>query len=294
MSDAVLVLTGQPTAVTDDVAQAVAAAAGQAVGQVRWLGAGACEMALPDSSPERLRAAREAADGASVDVNLVLVANRRKRALIADMDATMVQTECIDELAALAGVGGEVAAITERAMAGEIDFVGALRDRVRLLEGLAVEVLATAWETRIHLTPGAKALVGTMAAAGAATALVSGGFTYFTERVAAATGFREHRANELLAKDGLLTGEVAEPVLGRDAKVEALSDLMARFGLTAQDVVAVGDGANDIGMIEAAGLGVGYRPKAALAAVADAVIRHSDLTALLSLQGYTEAEIIPG
>ena len=208
--------------------------------------------------------------------------------LIADMDSTMIPVECIDEIADFAGVKPQVAEITERAMAGEIDFEGALRARLALIRGLPEQALAQVFGERISLNPGARVLVRTMAANGAHTALVSGGFSYFTERVAAAAGFAEHRANRLLFVDGALSGAVSEPILGRAAKLQALTEIAAQHGIGPDMAMAVGDGANDISMIEAAGLGVAYHAKPALEDKADAVIRHSDLTALLHLQGYSE------
>lgn len=227
-----------------------------------------------------------------VDVNIVPTAGREKRVLIADMDSTMIQSECIDELAADAGVGPHVAEVTERAMAGELDFEAALAERVSLLAGLPESALASVWATRIALSPGARTLVQTMADRGAATALVSGGFTAFTARVADACGFHEHRANRLEIIDGLLTGRVLSPILERDAKRAALEELTARHGLTPANALCIGDGANDLAMIEAAGLGVGYRPKPLLAAACDAVVAHADLTAALSLQGIPSAEFV--
>jgi len=264
------------------------ALAGAGAGKPRRLGPAAAE--IPVDALPSLEALRAAAP--EVDVNAVPAGGRRKRVLIADMDSTMIPVECIDEVADFAGVGARVAAITERAMAGELDFEGALIERVALLRGLSEARLAEVYAERIALNPGARVLVRTMAASGAHTALVSGGFSYFTQKVAAVAGFAENRANLLLIEDGVLTGRVAEPILGRAAKLEALGEIAARLGLTAADFLAVGDGANDLAMIEAAGLGVGYRPKPALAAKADAVIRHADLTALLYLQGYSEDEFV--
>ncbi len=244
--------------------------------EVRRLGPEAAEMTL---------AAPASVEIPGVDVNLVPAEGREKRLLVADMDSTIITCECIDEIAAAAGVKDQIATVTERAMAGEIDFETALADRVALLSGLAEGALGEVYDRAVRLSPGAATLVRTMAARGAHTALVSGGFTFFTERVAAAAGFSEHRANTLLAEGGALTGRVADPVLGRAAKREILAELTDRLGIGPSEVVAVGDGANDIAMIETAGLGVGYRPKPALAAVADAVLIHSPLTALLHLQG---------
>ncbi|MEE3100045.1 MAG: phosphoserine phosphatase SerB, partial [Pseudomonadota bacterium] len=257
-----------------------AAAAQRAGPPARRLSAAAADLPC---GPEALEPAR--ARFAGVDVNLVPAANREKRLLIADMDSTIIPVECIDEIADLAGVGPQVADITERAMQGELDFDGALRARVALLRDLPVTALDRVWAERITLNPGAETLVRTMAARGAMTALVSGGFTFFADRVAQEAGFAFARANTLLIADGRLTGEVADPILGREAKLEALNALTAERGLTPADAIAVGDGANDLAMVEAAGLGVAYHAKPALAAKADARLDHSDLTALLALQG---------
>ena len=253
-------------------------AAGVETGAVRRLGPDAAEFdcALRPALP----------DLAGVDANAVPAAGRRKRLLIADMDSTIITAECIDEIAAAAGVGARVAAVTERAMAGEIGFEGALAERVRLLEGLPETALEQVMAERVRLTPGARLLVRTMAADGAATALVSGGFTWFTQRVAALAGFAEDHANRLDIEGGRLTGRVVPPVLGQAAKRETLEALARRAGLSPADAVAVGDGANDRAMVAAAGLGIGYRAKPALAGVADAVLAHADLGAVLHLQGW--------
>ncbi|WP_405108387.1 phosphoserine phosphatase SerB [Phaeobacter sp. BS52] len=215
---------------------------------------------------------------------------RRKKMLLADMDSTMIQQECIDELAEEAGVGSRVKEITARAMNGELDFDGALRERVALLKGLPVEVIAQVLDRRITLMPGGPALLATMKADGAYAALVSGGFTAFTSRVAEQLGFDENRANTLLVADGLLTGEVGMPILGRAAKVEALEQITARLGLSEADVMAVGDGANDLGMLGRAGAGVALHAKPSVAAECDIRINHGDLTALLYLQGYARTD----
>ncbi len=236
--------------------------------------------------PDALDAARAALGDAPADANVVPAANRRKRMLIADMDSTMIPVECIDEIADFAGVRDQVSDITERAMRGELDFEGALRARVALLAGLPESTLAQVHEERISLNPGARTLVRTMNAHGAVTALVSGGFEFFTARVAAEAGFAIHQANRLEIVEGRLSGAVADPILGRQAKLDALRRISAEHGFGPQDAIAVGDGANDLAMVEAAGLGVAFRAKPALEAGADAALRHSDLTALLHLQGY--------
>jgi len=234
---------------------------------------------------------RDIIGGTPVDVVIQPDEGRRKKLLVADMDSTMIGQECIDELADYAGFKDRVAAITERAMRGEIEFEPALRERVALLKGLPAKVIDTVIAERIRLTPGGPALVATMRANGAYTCVVSGGFTAFTERLAAMIGFDEQRANILLVDaDGRLTGSVAEPLLGREAKLEALTTLRERFHLAREDTLAVGDGANDIPMIKAAGLGVAFHGKPAIKEAAAARIDHGDLTALLYAQGYRREE----
>ena len=231
-------------------------------------------------------------DDAGVDLVVQPAEGRRKRLLLADMDSTMIGQECIDELAAEAGVGAEVAAITARAMNGELDFEAALRARVRLLEGLDEAAIGRVLEARIRPAPGAGTLIATLRATGVRTVLVSGGFTAFTGPVAARLGFDEHRANTLLVQGGRLTGAVAEPILGREAKIQALREVTARHGLASAEVLAVGDGANDLGMLELAGLGVALHAKPAVQAAAPARVNHGNLTALLFLQGYARGEFI--
>ena len=228
-----------------------------------------------------------------VDVVIQQHEGRRKKLLVADMDSTMIGQECIDELADYAGFKSRVAAITERAMRGEIAFEPALRERVALLKGLPATVIDTVIAERIRLTPGGPALVATMRANGAYTCLVSGGFNAFTSRIAAMIGFDEQHANTLLTDaDGQLTGTVAEPVLGREAKLDTLTALHARLRLSHEDTLAVGDGANDIPMVKAAGLGVAFHGKPAIREAAAACIDHGDLTALLYAQGYRREEFV--
>ncbi len=233
-------------------------------------------------------------ESAAIDVIVQPVATRRKALFLADMDSTMIGQECIDELAAFVGLKEHVAAITERAMRGEIDFEPALRERVALLKGVPLSVVGEIIRDRITLTPGGRALVQTMRANGGYTALVSGGFTVFTGPISQTIGFDEHRSNTLLADDGILNGEVADPILGKQAKLDALVELRARFKLAPEQTMAVGDGANDLAMLGEAGLGAAFRAKPAVAAAADARLDHADLTALLYAQGYTGDEIVRG
>lgn len=225
-----------------------------------------------------------------VDLIVQIDAGRRKKMLVADMDSTMIQQECIDELADEAGVGARVAAITAAAMNGELDFDGALHERVGLLKGLPERVIADVLEKRITLMPGGPELLATMKSHGAYAALVSGGFTAFTGAIAAKLGFDENRANTLLERDGFLTGEVGLPILGKQAKVDALKEITARLGLSEHDVLAVGDGANDLGMLKRAGTGVALHAKPSVAAECDVRVNFGDLTALLYLQGYSQDE----
>jgi len=228
----------------------------------------------------------------AVDNCVQLAEGRRKRLLVADMDSTIIGCECLDELADFAGVKDAVSAITERAMRGELDFEAALRERVAMLKGLPVAALQTCYDERVRLNAGAKILIGTMTASGARFLLVSGGFTFFTTRVAATAGFAEDRANRLIEADGCLTGAVAEPILGKAAKLASLEQEAKALGLDLSQTIAIGDGANDLAMIEAAGLGIAYRAKPIVAAKAHARIDYSDLTALLYFQGYSQDAFI--
>ncbi|MEP7454729.1 phosphoserine phosphatase SerB [Phyllobacterium sp. SB3] len=260
-----------------------------------WLADGiACDITLKDAdNPDEVRAVlTRALDGAAIDIIIQNQDTRRKKVLIADMDSTMIQQECIDELAEEAGLRDKVAAITARAMNGEIEFEPALRERVALLKGLPYSVIDKVIASRITLMPGGPELVRTMKKHGAYTALVSGGFTVFTQRIAEMIGFNENSANILIDNGKTLTGEVKEPILGRAAKVAALSSICERFGLAPEEAMAVGDGANDLGMLQLAGTGVALHAKPVVAEQAKVRIDHGDLTALLYIQGYRKTDFV--
>ena len=259
-------------------------------GEIRWLAPSvAAEFDLPATPPDAAEA-HQSLRAEGFDLAIQPAEGRERKLLIADMDSTMIGQECIDELAAQAGIGAHVAAITARAMNGELDFEGALSERVALLEGLAESVIADVLAQRITDAPGARRLVATMRARGAFTLLVSGGFTAFSGPIAARLGFDAHRANRLLARDGRLTGDVARPILGREAKVAALREVTGECGLAPADAIAVGDGANDLGMLALAGTGVALHAKPAVADQADIRLDHADLTGLLYLQGIPAAD----
>jgi phosphoserine phosphatase len=258
----------------------------------RWLDPGVAAEFGVEAMPAHRWDVWQSLQTLHIDMVVQAATGRKKRLLIADMDSTMIEQECIDELAHEAGVGPHIAGITARAMNGELNFEDALRERVSLLAGLPEVVIARVIRDRITLMPGGQALVATMRTNGAYAALVSGGFTAFTGAIAATLGFDEHRANLLAIKDGKLTGKVADPILGRAAKVQALQDISARLGITPYDAIAVGDGANDLGMLELAGSGVALHAKPVVAAECDIRINHGDLTALLFLQGYTREEFV--
>lgn len=259
-------------------------------GDARWLDLGiAAEFGVAEVPENRWQVWQDL-QGMGIDMAVQPAEGRRKRLLLADMDSTMIRQECIDELAALAGVGEHVAAITARAMNGELDFEAALNERVGLLRDLPEDVITRVWQERITFMPGGHLLVATMRAHGAYAALVSGGFTSFTEKVAQALGFDEHRANTLLAEGGRLTGQVARPILGKQAKLDSLLDLSTRLGIDPAQAIAVGDGANDLAMLHRAGMGVALHAKPSVAAECDLRVNHGDLTALLYLQGYARSD----
>jgi phosphoserine phosphatase len=261
-------------------------------GDAVWLDPGvAAEFAL-QAVPANLWEVWDGFQAMGIDLAVQPAVGRKKRMLIADMDSTMIQQECIDELADEAGVGPYVAGITARAMNGELEFEAALRARVGLLKGLEEAVIARVIRDRITLMPGGPALVATMRGNGGYAALVSGGFTAFTGAIAGVLGFDENRANTLLVESGRLTGAVAEPILGRAAKVQALEEISVRLGISPAEAVAVGDGANDLGMLGLAGMGVALHAKPSVQAECQVRVNHGDLSALLYLQGYRRDEFL--
>jgi phosphoserine phosphatase len=280
----------------DDAALARARAEITDAGEPAWLAAGiAADIPFNAEAGADQRALSDRLRGAlgdGVDVVVQPIVYRRKRLLLADMDSTMIAQECLDELAEYAGLKEQVAAITERAMRGDVAFDPALRERVTLLKGLPVKTIDEVIEKRVTLTPGGRTLVATMRKNGALTCLVSGGFTPFTKRIAAMIGFDDNRGNTLDIAAGKLAGTVAEPIFGRDAKRATLIELRNRLGLAPQETLAIGDGANDMDMIAAAGLGVAFHAKPKVAAAAPACIGHGDLTALLYVQGYRKADFV--
>ena len=260
-----------------------------------WLADGvACDIALRDDTDPRAAETnlRAVIADAPIDVVVQEAETRRKKFLIADMDSTMIGQECIDELADVVGLKDKVSAITARAMNGEIAFEPALRERVALLKGLPITVVDDVIAQRITLTSGGPQLIATMKAKGFYTALVSGGFTVFTSRIAETLGFDENQANILIERDGILTGEVAEPILGKQAKVDALLAISEKLGISPDEALAVGDGANDLGMLGIAGSGIALHAKPTVAAQAKMRIDHGDLTALLYIQGYRKTDFV--
>jgi phosphoserine phosphatase len=300
MQSYAVVLTGAPGAATLDAATIEAVRlqlTGREVIREHWLAPGDAWEALlvaeetTDVAP--LKGYISAALGsAPIDVNIVAdePAPRRKKLLVADMESTIIEQECLDELAARVGLRERIGDITARAMRGELDFAAALRERVALLKGLDAAILEDIYASRVSLMPGAATLVATMRRHGAHCALVSGGFSFFSERIAARLHFDSQQANTLEIVDGKLAGSVREPILGREAKLASLKRLTRALQLAPSDTLAVGDGANDLSMLRAAGLGVAFRAKPIVAAAAAARIEHGDLTALLYLQGYARHE----
>lgn len=291
---ATLVANPAQPVLTDEVVAQAARALGQETEHAVLARGIAADLAVPASLDAKAAETRlrEALEGQPIDVVIQPAAGRRKRLFLADMDSTMISQECIDELADYVGLKAEVSEITERAMRGEIAFEPALRERVSLLKSLPVKVVDEIIESRITLTPGGRALVQTIRAKGGYTCLVSGGFTLFTGPIAAKIGFHEHRSNHLIVEGEMLAGEVEEPILGREAKLATLLELRERFGLAPHETMAVGDGANDLAMLEKAGLGVAFHAKPAVAAAAHARIDHADLSALLYTQGYRAEDIV--
>ena len=266
--------------------------AGIRIASEQWIEKGtAYDIVLADAPSESLRAQlQEAANGWHIDVVMQPYMTREKKLIISDMDSTMIGEECIDELADMVGKKAEVSAITERAMRGELDFAEALTERVAMLKGLAVSELQRVLETRIHLSAGATTLVKTLRAHGAHSLLVSGGFTFFTGAIAQSIGFDDHAGNTLEIENAMLTGRVVSPILDKYSKLKSLEDACSRLGITARDVLALGDGANDLPMLQAAGLGVAYRAKPAVRAAASAQLNYCDLSALLYAQGIAKAD----
>jgi phosphoserine phosphatase len=265
----------------------------RAFGTADWLCPDyAFDLPLAANPDAALAQAQDAANGMAADINVLPAADRRKKLLAADMESTIISCECVDELAEIAGIRPQIAAITERVMRGEIEFAGALRERVALLKGLPLSALERVYSERVRFNPGAPELVATMRANGAVTMLLSGGFTYFAQRVARAAGFDLERANTLLDDGARLLGTVEEPIFGREGKLQAIREIMTSRKIDVAQTLAVGDGANDVDMVSHAGLGVAWHAKPVLWAVTPVRITHADLKALLYLQGYRESEIV--
>jgi len=297
MSHVLTLIAGAPAQPLDAACIAQARAVLPAPGETKWLSEGeACDITftlveLSEITTIRDRV-REALKGAAIDVVCQQRQSRRKRLLVADMDSTLIGQECIDEIADYVGLRPKISEITERAMRGELEFEPALRERVGLLKGVDEKALQTLFDEQITLNPGARTLARTMSAHGARSVIVSGGFTFFTERVAEASGFDAYQANTLEIEGGKLTGRVIEPILGQQAKLDALRHYRKIMELDHIDTLCVGDGANDLAMLSEAGLGVAYHAKPMVAAKAHARVNHGDLTALLFAQGYARDEFV--
>jgi phosphoserine phosphatase len=292
MAGTVLVLIARPGSRAID-GEALAILEGRGFGEPVWLAeAEACEFGINGPMPAMLEEElRGALAPRPIDVAIVDAEGRRKRLLLADMDSTMIRQECVDELARLAGVSGQVQEVTLKAMRGEIPFEDSLIGRVALLKGLPASSIATVM-AKLDYTGGGRTLIATLKAHHCYTALISGGFTAFTAGVAAALGFDEHRANQLGIADGRLDGTVARPILGSGAKLAALDELTARLGISRTEAITVGDGANDLPMLQAAGIGVALHAKPVVRHAAKVRIDHGDLTALLYLQGYRRSAFV--
>jgi len=296
MSSVLTLIAGAPAQPLDEASIARAQAALPSPGEVIWLCEGeACDIAFEEDVHELTTIrdnVRKALKGAAIDIVCQRDGNRRKRLLVADMDSTLIGQECIDEIGDYVGLKDKISFITERAMRGELEFDSALRERVALLKGIEKSALQTIFDNQIRLNPGARTLARTMVAHGARAIIVSGGFTFFTARIAEAAGFDASQANRLEISQGKLTGAVIEPILGSQAKLEALHHYREVMDIGQADTLCVGDGANDLAMLSEAGLGIAYYAKPVVAAKAHACVNHGDLTALLFAQGYARGEFV--
>ena len=297
MNHVLTLIAGKPAQPLDEACLAKAHAVLPAPGETTWLSAGeSCDIYFAQEELSEMTTirdrVREALQGSAIDIVCQQVRGRRKRLLVADMDSTLIGQECIDEIADHVGLKAKISAITERAMRGELEFEPALRERVALLKGVEEKTLQSIFDNQITLNPGARTLARTMVAHGARAVIVSGGFTFFTSRVAQAAGFDASQANNLEISGGRLTGQVIEPILGSQAKLEALRHYRKVMDIDQAGTLCVGDGANDLAMLSEAGLGIAYHAKPAVAANAHACVNHADLRALLFAQGYARNEFV--